>query len=69
MPYKEIVKQLKKMVPKTPFSPSVAWLNNVVYGSKKVSPERAVMIEKITDGRITRMTLRPDFFKIYRTIS
>lgn len=35
-----------------------AWAN----GTRRVTAERAVEIERITEGELTRSTLRPDLF-------
>lgn len=43
-------------------SPSLVsyWLN----GKKRITAERAVQIETITDGAVPRHELRPDLFKV-----
>jgi len=38
------------------------WLSQLISGRQVCSPELALKIEKLTEGAVTRMDLRPDLF-------
>jgi len=37
-------------------------IDQIATGKQKVSAERAVKIEKFTDGKVSRVILRPEYF-------
>jgi DNA-binding transcriptional regulator YdaS (Cro superfamily) len=38
------------------------WMSLLIHGHKKPSPKLAIMIEKATQGLVTKKILRPDIF-------
>lgn len=44
----------------------LSYLSQMATGDRSVSPEKALSIERATDGKVTRQELRPaDFWKIW----
>lgn len=39
-----------------------SYIYNIKYGYRQVSPGRAIELEKMTKGKLTRYLLRPDIF-------
>jgi len=41
---------------------SRTWMALVIAGRRKPSPERAIIISRMTNGEVTKADLRPDLF-------